>query len=138
MGPNAFALPDGTIIVTDALTDLAPGDDMVLGVLAHEIGHVVHEHTLRRLYRAAGVSALIMLIGGDIGSGLEDVLTRGSALITLSYSLEQEADRYSIDLMARAGRDPAAIADSSRFCATSSGIPTTAIFSPPIRPLRNA
>lgn len=113
MGPNAFALPNGTIIVTDALTDLAPGDDMVLGVLAHEIGHVVHEHTLRRLYRAAGVSALIMLIGGDIGSGLEDVLTHGSALITLSYSREQEreADRYSIELMARAGRDPAAIAD---------------------------
>ncbi|GGB05329.1 metalloprotease [Brucella endophytica] len=110
IGPNALALPDGTIIVTDELMALAD-DETVLGVLGHEIGHVVHEHSLRRLYRAAGVSALIMLIGGDIGSGMEDVLMQGSALLTLSYSREQEtdADRYSVELMARAGRDPAAI-----------------------------
>jgi Zn-dependent protease with chaperone function len=112
IGPNAFALPDGTIVVTDELVELANDDEMVLGVLAHELGHVDHEHSLRQLYRAAGVTALIMLIGGDIGSGTEDILIQGSALISLSYSrsAEAEADRYSVDLMHKAGRDPAAIA----------------------------
>jgi Zn-dependent protease with chaperone function len=112
IGPNALALPDGTVVVTDELVALANNDELVLGVLAHEIGHVEHEHSLRQLYRAAGVTALIMLIGGDIGSGAEDVLVQGSALITLSYSrsAEAEADRSSVELMFKAGHDPKAIA----------------------------
>jgi Zn-dependent protease with chaperone function len=112
IGPNAFALPDGTVVLTDELVDLAKDDEMVLGVLAHEIGHVDHQHSLRQLYRAAGVTALIMLIGGDIGSGTEDILIQGSALVSLSYSrsAEAEADRYSVELMHKAGHDPTAIA----------------------------
>lgn len=113
IGPNAFALPDGTVILTDELIELAPDDlDMVMGVLAHEIGHVHLEHSLRRLYRAAGVAGLILLIGGDIGAGAEDLLVQGSALLALSYSRshESEADRYSVELMSKVGRDPAAIA----------------------------
>jgi Zn-dependent protease with chaperone function len=111
IGPNAFALPDGSIVLTDELVMLAPGQDAVLGVLAHEIGHVEREHSLRQLYRAAGVAALIMLIGGDIGSGAEDILVQGSALVGLSYSRSQEAeaDRSSVELMLKAGKDPAAI-----------------------------
>lgn len=113
IGPNAFALPDGTVIVTDELIELAGKDDeLVLGVLAHEIGHVERQHSLRQLYRAAGVTALVLLIGGDVGSGAEDILVQGSALLSLSYSrgAETEADRFSVDLMYKAGRDPRAIA----------------------------
>lgn len=115
IGPNAFALPDGTIILTDELVDLAGKDDeLILGVLGHEMGHVDHDHSLRQLYRAAGVTALIMLIGGDLGGGTEDILVQGTALLSLSYSrnAERDADRYSVQLMHRAGHDPAAI---SRF-----------------------
>ncbi|HEV2503969.1 MAG TPA: M48 family metallopeptidase [Mesorhizobium sp.] len=112
IGPNAFALPDGTVVLTDELVELAGQDDeIVLGVLAHEIGHVDHRHSLRQLYRAAGVATLIMFIGGDIGSGTEDVLVQGSAVLALSYSrsAEAEADRYSVELMHKAGHDPLAI-----------------------------
>jgi Zn-dependent protease with chaperone function len=112
IGPNAFALPDGTVVITDELLELADNDELVLGVLAHEIGHVEHQHSLRQLYRAAGVTALIMLIGGDIGSGTQDILVQGSALLSLSYSrsAEAEADRHSVELMYKAGHDPKAIA----------------------------
>ena len=112
IGPNAFALPDGTLVLTDQLVRMAGGDtEMVLGVLAHEIGHVEKDHSLRQMYRAAGLAGLIMLITGDIGSGGEEVLTDGAALLALSYSrsAESEADHISVDLMARAGHDPAAI-----------------------------
>jgi len=111
IGPNAFALPDGTIVLTDELASLSDDDETILGVLAHEIGHVDHEHSLRQLYRAAGATALIMLIGGDIGSGTEDLLVQGSALLALSHSreAESEADRFSVELMHKAGHDPAAI-----------------------------
>ncbi|MGL4490026.1 MAG: M48 family metallopeptidase [Rhizobiaceae bacterium] len=113
IGPNAFALPDGTLVITDELVDLADGDDeMLIGVLAHEIGHVEKEHSLRQLYRAAGVTGLIFLIGGDVGAGVQDALVQGAGLLTLSYSrsAEEEADRHSIELMLKAGKDPVAIA----------------------------
>lgn len=113
IGPNAFALPDGTVVVTDELVEMAGKDDeLILGVLGHEIGHVVRNHSLRQLYRAAGVTALIMMIGGDIGGGAQDVLVQGSALLQLSHSrsAEAEADRFGVDLMYRAGKDPAAVA----------------------------
>lgn len=113
IGPNAFALPDGNVVLTDELVRLMKDDrEAVFGVLAHEIGHVEREHSLRQLYRAAGVTGLVLLIGGDIGSGAEDVLIQGAALLSLSYSRTQEteADRFSVELMHRAGRDPAALA----------------------------
>ncbi|AOF90341.1 peptidase M48 family protein [Sinorhizobium sp. RAC02] len=113
IGPNAFALPDGTLVITDQLVTLAGGDtEMVIGVLAHEIGHVELEHSLRQFYRAAGMTGLIMLIAGDVGSAVEDVLVQGGGLLALSYSrsAEAEADRRSVELMAKAGYDPTAIA----------------------------
>ena len=48
IGANAFALPGGIIVVTDDLVKIAKSDDEVLGVLAHELGHVRHRHTMRR------------------------------------------------------------------------------------------
>lgn len=113
IGPNAFALPDGTLVLTDELVELAGADtEAILGVLAHEIGHVDRNHSLRQLYRSIGTAGLIMLLAGDIGSAGEDILTNGAALLSLSYSRsdESEADRISVELMARAGHDPAAIA----------------------------
>ncbi|MGD9478006.1 M48 family metallopeptidase [Shinella sp. G-2] len=113
IGPNAFALPDGTLVVTDQLVEMAGKDtEMIVGVLAHEIGHVELEHSLRQLYRAAGMTGLIMLIAGDVGSAVEDVLVQGGGLLALSYSRSAEAaaDRRSVELMAKAGYEPAAIA----------------------------
>ncbi|MDP6952632.1 MAG: M48 family metallopeptidase, partial [Alphaproteobacteria bacterium] len=41
---NALALPGGPIVVTDELIDLAPSEDALAGVLAHEIAHVEEHH----------------------------------------------------------------------------------------------
>lgn len=113
IGPNAFALPDGTLIMTDELVALAGNDtEMLIGVLAHEIGHVELEHSLRQVYRAAGMAGLIMLIAGDVGDSVEDLLVQGGGLLALSYSRSAEAaaDRHSVELMQKAGYDPTAIA----------------------------
>src|SRR5688500_4217837 len=47
IGANAMALPASTIIVTDGLVELARDDREILGVLAHEAGHLNGRTTLR-------------------------------------------------------------------------------------------
>jgi Zn-dependent protease with chaperone function len=113
LGANAFALPDGSIVITDELIKLVGTDkDAIMGVLAHEIGHVEKQHSLKLLYRAAGMAGLAMLISGDLGSASGDVLINTSALLSLSYSrgAETEADQHSVDLMRKVERDPLALA----------------------------
>lgn len=101
IGPNAFALPGGTIVITDDLIELFDENYVLAAVLAHEIGHVDNEHQLRQLYRALGMAALISVIAGDAGEILEDALLEGSALLSLSYSRKHEtqSDSYSYELL---------------------------------------
>ncbi len=109
--PNAFALPGGTIVLTDSLIRDFGDDDVLAGIIAHEIAHVEYEHSLRQIYRALGMAALINMIAGDAGPMLEDLLLEGSALLSLSFSRKHElqADSYSVPLMREVGRRPDAI-----------------------------
>ena len=113
IGANAIALPGGTIILTDQLAALAEKDDEIAGVLAHEIGHVAERHSLRQIYRVLGVAFMVSVIGGDSGQIVEDVIAQAVAIESLSYSrkFESEADRYSVEVMLKAGRDPFAFVD---------------------------
>jgi len=107
IGPNAFALPGGTIVMTDELIEMFPDEDHVLtAVLAHEIGHVEHEHSLRQIYRALGMAAMIGLIAGDAGPMLEDIFLEGSGLLSLSFSRkhEMQADDFSYDILSGTGQ----------------------------------
>ncbi|MEP6342828.1 MAG: M48 family metallopeptidase [Maricaulaceae bacterium] len=113
MGPNAFALPGGTVVITDDLVEMFPdNEDALAGVLGHEIGHVEMEHSLRRIYRAVGIATMVTLMAGDAGPMVEDILLEGSALLSLSFSRKQEteSDNFAVDLMHDIGRDPEAMA----------------------------
>ncbi|RZI76085.1 MAG: M48 family metallopeptidase, partial [Variovorax sp.] len=72
IGPNAFALPGGTMVMTDALVEAARlhkvGDDALVGVLAHEMGHVVHRHTTRMVVEQGVLNVGIGLAMGDVSS----------------------------------------------------------------------
>lgn len=110
MGANAFAMPGGTIVITDQLVKLAKTDDEIAGVLAHEIGHVQNRHTLQQLYRVLGLTALIAVIGGDASQIVDQVVGQAAALQQLAYTreFEADADRRSVEIMVAAGRDPTA------------------------------
>ncbi|MGI9401183.1 MAG: M48 family metallopeptidase [Rhizobiaceae bacterium] len=110
LGANAFALPGGSIIVTDQLVELAENDDEIAGVLAHEIGHVESRHSLKQLYRVLGITFMLGVIAGDSSQIVGDVISQGVVLQSLSYSrqFEMEADQYSVELMAKVNRDAVA------------------------------
>ena len=96
IGPNAFALPSGIIVMTDELVELAKSDDELVSVLAHEIGHVRGRHALRQLLQAAGISALAFALLGDV-STISGVLSAAPALLQAKNSreYEREADAFA-------------------------------------------
>jgi Zn-dependent protease with chaperone function len=114
MGANAFALPGGTIVMTDGMVAAAAQqglpDDALVGVLAHEIGHVIHRHTTRMVVEQGVLNVGLGIALGDVSS----VVSMGSALLTgLAYRRghETEADCFAAALMRGAGLPTAPMAD---------------------------
>lgn len=113
IGANAFALPGGTVVVTDDLVEKFGDPDIIAGILGHELAHVSERHSLHQLYRSLSIYVLVAVMAGDVGPILEDVLLEGSALASLAYSREHEAEADAIGVKTAylAGYDPAALAE---------------------------
>ena len=65
------AVRDGSCSLSLALC--ANDDDVVLGVLAHELGHVAEQHGLRQVMRSAVFAIGVSLLVGSEESILEEV-----------------------------------------------------------------
>lgn len=101
IGPNAFALPDGTILFTDEMVGLATDDDELLAVLVHEIGHVVQRHGMRTLVQDSLLGFALLAITGDVSGSSELFLGLPVLLTQLAYSrgFEIEADQYALSYL---------------------------------------
>jgi predicted Zn-dependent protease len=102
VGPNAFALPSGDIVLTDQLVRLLDDDRAVLGVLAHELGHLQRRHMLRRILESSVVGAVSAALLGDVSTALAALPT---LVLDMRYSraAEREADDYAIAMLAHNG-----------------------------------
>ncbi len=107
--PNAFALPGGPIYVTSGLFDLVETDDELAAVIAHEVGHVVAKHAVKRIQGAVGMQLFQILA---VGVGKADARARqgmdlafASILTAYSQRDELEADRLSAKYLKAAGFD---------------------------------
>ncbi len=105
MGANAFALPGGKVVMTDAIVKAAAdkgiSDDALVGVLAHEIGHVVYRHSMRMVVEQGVLNMGLGLALGDVSG----VVSTGATVLTgraYSRNHEREADCYAIALMGHA------------------------------------
>ncbi|HUO44778.1 MAG TPA: M48 family metallopeptidase [Burkholderiales bacterium] len=113
IGPNAFALPGGTIVITDSLIELATDDRQITAVLAHEIGHVRNRHGLRLVLQGAGAAALISTLAGDAVSITALAAALPTLLLETGYSreFETEADTYAFKRLKEIGLSPKYFAD---------------------------
>lgn len=94
---NAFALPDGKIIVTDELIKLIEHPHEIDAVILHEIGHVELKHGLNQLVRHSLLSVLAVFMLSDIYAVGDLLIASPVLLLQTNYSREQEleADSYA-------------------------------------------
>lgn len=101
---NAVAMPGGRIFLFRGLIDRAATPEEVAGVLAHEIGHVIHRDPTTGVLRAAGTAGIFSLVLGDVfGAGV--IAAAGEAMLNASYQREAEAraDAEAIAMLTDAG-----------------------------------
>ncbi|HTH44467.1 MAG TPA: M48 family metallopeptidase, partial [Oxalicibacterium sp.] len=98
IGPNAFALPSGQIVLTDELVKLMKDDDELMSVLAHELGHLHERHLMRRIVQSSAVGAVVTILFGDVSAVVANIPT---LLLDMKYSrdAERDADDYAIAML---------------------------------------
>lgn len=112
-GFNAFATPGGNIFVTRGLLSRMRSESELVGVLSHEIAHVLCKHYLKAMKSNAflnlGGDALISHYAkGDFAQFKEMALKMAKDMYSkgLDKADEYEADRTAVVIAARAGYDP--------------------------------
>jgi Zn-dependent protease with chaperone function len=113
IGANAFALPDGRIVMTDELWGFVKHDDEIEGVFAHEMAHVNHAHGLQRVYQASLVPAAFAVVTGDLSQVSQISAVLPGLLVQSAYSreFEQQADDDAAALLKRIGGKPSRLAE---------------------------
>jgi len=109
--PNAFALPDNSIVVTDDLIALAEHPDELIGVIAHEIAHIERNHVMKNIVRGVGAGVFFDVVFGGAGAG-QMVAIASVNLSSLRFSREDEsdADHRGLEYLAAANIDTAGLA----------------------------
>lgn len=122
---NAFALPNGDIVLHAGLISEIKNEDELAGLIAHEMSHSLLRHSsevvsmsdLARIPSGFLYSAVALTGTGPL-SGLLRWLAveiaqpeRLLAELPTSRRLEKEADRVGIDLMVQSGYDANAVLD---------------------------
>ncbi len=133
--PNAFALPGGQIFITRGMLELGLSDDMLAGLLGHEIGHVVLQHGTKMQKRATLLNVLSQALlvgvmvsasdndrdpgpapvpygapsdGGDrvMGAAAAGIVVSELLLRSYSREFEDQADDEGVRLAAGGGFEP--------------------------------
>jgi Zn-dependent protease with chaperone function len=111
LGPNAFALPGGHIVLTDDMAQLLKDrPEALVGVLAHELGHVRHRHGMQMVVQASLLSGLSAVVLGDV-SGVLATVPAVLAQSAYSRQAEREADMDAARLLKAAGIAPSVMVD---------------------------
>jgi len=130
---NAFALPGGQIFITEGLFFRLTEDgknlseDMLAGVLGHEVGHVVARHSAERLSQmelAQGLTGAVTMATYDPSNPNSGYIAQSVAnMIQLKYGRDQElqSDYLGVRFMLEAGYDPEDLVHVMEILKQSSG-----------------
>jgi Zn-dependent protease with chaperone function len=114
---NAFALPGGPMFIHRGMVDAAKGEGELVGVMAHELSHVLLRHGTANATKAQNpwlqlgqIAGQVggAMVGGGLGAAISDGSQFGLGTLLLRYGrdYEKQADLLGAQIMARAGYDP--------------------------------
>jgi putative metalloprotease len=124
--PNAFAMADGSIRVNSGLMDIMTDEEMLF-ILGHEMGHVVKDHSRKKLLLALSTSALRKGLAaqdneiGQIAASLLGALSEQLANAQFSQHEERQADSYGVAFLEDIGLDKSAAVSSLHKLAALAG-----------------
>lgn len=108
---NAFAMPNGEIVVYTGLLDQLETPAQLVALIGHEVSHINERHSMKLLSRNLAGYMIISLLIGDV-SGVAAVLTdNAQQLHQLSYARahEQQADELGLQILLENHQDPKAM-----------------------------
>lgn len=120
---NAFAFYGGHVGVHTGLIAQSDNESQLASVIGHEIAHVTQRHLARRVQNAQDNSALTIaglitgilatVVAPDAGIAILSASQTQSSLNQLTHSrkAEQEADRFGMNTLYKAGFDPNAASE---------------------------
>jgi len=127
---NAFALPGGPMFINRGMIEAASNEGEVVGVMAHELSHVVLRHGTAQAskatkYQVGSIAGAIA--GAIIGGNLGQIVSQGSqfgigvAFMRFGREYERQADIEGTQIMAAAGYDPRDMANMFKTIEQRSG-----------------
>lgn len=113
--PNAFSLPGGFTYITTGMLDFLRSEDETAAILAHEFVHADRAHGIIQAARNNRLNLLTLagMVAATQGGGMAAAMLSSAIQTAImgaySIELEKEADARGIDVMYRAGYNPAAM-----------------------------
>jgi predicted Zn-dependent protease len=105
---NAFALPNGQIVVFSAILENMESFEELVALLGHEASHVNYRHSIKMLCRNLAGYMTVSLIFSDVNGVMTILADNAQQLHSLSYSrsFEQEADEQGLEILMNNNVDP--------------------------------
>lgn len=99
---NAFALPDGNIVVFSGILNTMKEYDELVGLIGHEVAHVNHRHSMKMVCRNLSGYLFVSAVLGDANGVMATIGDNVNSLQSLSYSrkFEHEADVEGFEIIA--------------------------------------
>ena len=113
-GVNAFASPGGLVHITRGALGLVKNEAELAGVLAHEIGHVAHKHTVNAIRKNKAVQMGANAATKDRGAALNQLTNKAYEMVlenAFDRGDEIDADKASVQYTLKAGYASATLAD---------------------------
>jgi len=108
---NAFSLPGGYVYIFKEMVEDMKSDDELAAILAHEVGHIVARHSIKKLQNSIGMAGLSLLgaiATRDRKTQAESSIAIAQLMMSYSREAEFEADKLSVKYLKKANFDPKA------------------------------
>ncbi len=97
---NAFACPGGYIYVYSGLMKILDNEAQLASILAHEVGHVVARHSVKRLQAVFGYNILMEIaLGSKMSAMARKAVDASVGLIIQGYGRENEFEADNMGVL---------------------------------------